>query len=94
MVEDGPLAYDIVEVPHSYGFAILFRVGDALIMDLRDAHKPCCVYRTNLNFLPHAVEEQNFVEESSRVQHDVDEEGLLMLLPVLYWSFGIMIPCA
>ncbi|PON82419.1 Cleavage/polyadenylation specificity factor, A subunit, C-terminal [Trema orientale] len=75
-VKDGPLAYDIVEVPHSYGFAIVFRVGDALLMDLRDAHKPCCVYRTNLNFLPHAVEEQNFVEESSRVQHDVDDEGL------------------
>lgn len=75
-VEDGPLASDIVEVPHSYGFAIMFRVGDALLMDLRDAHNPRCVYRTNLNFLPHAVEEQSFVEESCKAQHDVDDEGL------------------
>ncbi|KAF3442807.1 hypothetical protein FNV43_RR16724 [Rhamnella rubrinervis] len=74
-VEAGPLAYNIVEVPHSYGFAVIFRVGDAVIMDLRDPYRPFCVYRTNLNFLPNAVEEQNFVEESSRV-HDVDDEGL------------------
>ncbi|KAL5806301.1 hypothetical protein ACOSQ4_029034 [Xanthoceras sorbifolium] len=44
-------------------------------MDLRDAHNPCCVYRTSLNFLPPALEEHNFVEESCRV-HDVDDEGL------------------
>lgn len=75
-VEDGPLAYDIVEVPHSYGFAIMFRVGDAFLMDLRDAHNPRCVYRTNLNFLPHAVDEQNFVEESCKTEHEVDDEGL------------------
>lgn len=50
-------------------------MGDAVIMDLRDPSRPFCVYRTNLNFLPNAVEEQNFVEESSRV-HDVDDEGL------------------
>lgn len=74
-VEGGPLAHDIVEVPHSNGFAFLFRVGDALLMDLRDAHNPRCVYRTSLNFLPNAVEEQNFVEESCRV-HDVDDDGL------------------
>lgn len=72
--EAGPLAHKIVEVPHSYGFAFLFRVGDALLMDLRDAHNPCCVYRTSLVFLPTVVEEQNFVEESYRV-NDVDEEG-------------------
>ncbi|XP_015898900.3 uncharacterized protein LOC107432303 isoform X1 [Ziziphus jujuba] len=74
-VEAGPFAYDVAEVPHCYGFAIIFRVGDALIMNLRDAHAPCCVYRTNLNFSPNAVEEQNFVDESCRV-HDVDDEGL------------------
>lgn len=73
--EPGPLAHNIVEVPHSYGFAFLFRVGDALLMDLRDAHNPCCVYRTSLNFLPNAVDEHAFVEESCRV-HDVDDEGL------------------
>ncbi|XP_020540869.1 splicing factor 3B subunit 3 isoform X2 [Jatropha curcas] len=74
-VEAGPIAHDIIEVPHSNGFAFLFRVGDALLMDLRDAHNPCCIYRTSLNFLPTAVEEQNFVEESCRV-HDVDDDGL------------------
>ncbi|GAV86134.1 CPSF_A domain-containing protein/MMS1_N domain-containing protein, partial [Cephalotus follicularis] len=74
-VEAGPLAHSIVEVPHSSGFAFLFRVGDVLLMDLRDAENPCCVYRTSLNFLPSAVEEQDFVEESCKV-HDVDDEGL------------------
>lgn len=73
--EAGPLAHDIVEVPHSRGYAFLFRVGDALLMDLRDAHNPSCVYRTSLNFLPNAVDEHAFVEESCRV-HDVDDEGL------------------
>ncbi|XP_030927735.1 splicing factor 3B subunit 3 isoform X1 [Quercus lobata] len=73
--EAGPLAHDIVEVPHSRGYAFLFRVGDALLMDLRDVHNPSCVYRTSLNFLPNAVDEHAFVEESCRV-HDVDDEGL------------------
>lgn len=70
--EAGPLAHNVVEVPHSYGFAFLFRVGDALLMDLRDAHNPCCVHRISLSFLPSSVEEHNFVEESCRV-HDADE---------------------
>ncbi|KAM7505591.1 hypothetical protein LguiB_004495 [Lonicera macranthoides] len=73
--EEGPLAHDIIEVPHSYGFAFLFRVGDALLMDLRDPHNPHCVHKTSLSFLSPAVEEQNFVEESCRV-NDVDEEGI------------------
>ncbi|KAH7853889.1 hypothetical protein Vadar_007697 [Vaccinium darrowii] len=70
--EAGPLAHNVVEVPHSYGFAFLFRVGDALLMDLRDAHNPCCVHRITLSFLPSPVEEHPFVEESCRV-HDADE---------------------
>lgn len=73
--EAGPLAHSVVEVPRSYGFAFMFRIGDALLMDLRDPHNPSCVYRTSLNFLPPALEEQNFVDESCRV-HDVDDEGL------------------
>ncbi|XP_034692691.1 pre-mRNA-splicing factor prp12 isoform X1 [Vitis riparia] len=72
--EAGHLAHSIVEVPHSYGFAFLFRIGDALLMDLRDAHNPCCVYKTSLNILPTSVE-QNFAEESCRV-HDGDEDGI------------------
>lgn len=72
--ELGPLAHDIVEVPHSYGFAFLFRVSDALLMDLRDPHSPLCVYKTSLNFLPSVVDDHNLVEESYRT-NDVDEEG-------------------
>ncbi|KAI8021273.1 hypothetical protein LOK49_LG03G02778 [Camellia lanceoleosa] len=81
----GSLAHNVVEVPHSYGFAILFRVGDALLMDLRDTHNPCCVYSEVFSVLPTAVEEQNFVEESCRV-HDPHEifnvsASALLLLP-------------
>lgn len=72
-LEAGPLAHNIVEVPNSCGLAFLFRAGDALLMDLRDAHNPCCVYRTSLNFLPNAVEEQTFIEDSCKL-HDVDDE--------------------
>ncbi|KAJ8754519.1 hypothetical protein K2173_005680 [Erythroxylum novogranatense] len=74
-VEGGPLAHNIVEVPHSNGFAFLFRVGDALLMDLRNAENPRCVYRTSLNFMPTAVEEQNFIEDTCRV-NDNDDDGL------------------
>ncbi|KAF5750632.1 pre-mRNA-splicing factor RSE1 [Tripterygium wilfordii] len=73
-VEEGSLAHDIIDVPHSYGYAFLFRVGDVLLMDLRDVHNPSCICRTSLNFLPATVEEQIVVEESCRV-HD-DDEGL------------------
>ncbi|KAA8518334.1 hypothetical protein F0562_015783 [Nyssa sinensis] len=54
---------------------VISQVGDALLMDLRDAHHPSCVYKMSLNFLPPAVEEHNFIEESCRV-HDGDEEGI------------------
>ncbi|CAL1370815.1 unnamed protein product [Linum trigynum] len=73
--DSGPLAHDIVEVPHSNGYAFLFRVGDALLMDLRDAHNPSCLSRISLNFLPATLEEHNFVEDSCKV-HDVDDDGL------------------
>lgn len=72
--ELGPLAHDVAEVPHSYGFAFLFRVSDVLLMDLRDPHNPFCVYRTSLNFLPSVGDDHNFIEESYRT-NDVDEEG-------------------
>ncbi|GLT62074.1 hypothetical protein SLA2020_347390 [Shorea laevis] len=73
--EAGALAHSVAEVPHSCGFVFLFRVGDVLLMDLRDVRSPCCVYRTTLNILTPALEQQNFVEESCRA-HDVDDEGL------------------
>lgn len=74
-LETGPLAQYVVEVPHSHGFAFLFRIGDALLMDLRDVRSPCCVYRTTLNFLTPGLEHQSFVDESYRA-HDGDDEGL------------------
>ncbi|GAB2295437.1 hypothetical protein Dimus_029604 [Dionaea muscipula] len=65
-LEAGPLAFTIVEVPQSYGQALLFRVGDALVMDLSDALRPRCVYRTSLNTpIPIIVE------------HDGDVEGFI-----------------
>ncbi|XP_010498325.1 PREDICTED: pre-mRNA-splicing factor prp12-like [Camelina sativa] len=74
-VEPGALAHSIVEVPHSCGFAFLFRVGDALLMDLRDPQNPCCLFRTSLDLVPASLVEEHFVEESCRVQ-DGDDEGL------------------
>ncbi|KAI4319577.1 hypothetical protein MLD38_033162 [Melastoma candidum] len=75
-VEPGPLAHNIVEVPHLHGFALLFRVGDALLMDLRDAQNPNCVCRTSLNYLPVAVEELGFIEDPCTAEDIiVDEEG-------------------
>ncbi|KAG9450446.1 hypothetical protein H6P81_010411 [Aristolochia fimbriata] len=72
--EAGPLALNIIEVPHIPGFALLFRIGDALLMDLRDPHHPCCVYRTGLQ-LPATVEERISAEESCK-NLDVDDEGI------------------
>lgn len=74
-VEAGALAHSIVEVPHSSGFAFLFRIGDALLMDLRDPQNPCCLVRTSLDLVPASLVEEHFVEESCRVQ-DGDDEGL------------------
>ncbi|XP_047329442.1 splicing factor 3B subunit 3 isoform X2 [Impatiens glandulifera] len=73
--EAGPLALNVVEVPHLSGFAFILRAGDLLLMDLRDAHNPCCVYRTSLGSLTTAVEEHTFIEESCGL-HDTDEDGM------------------
>ncbi|PHU05777.1 hypothetical protein BC332_26599 [Capsicum chinense] len=72
--EPGPLAHHIVEVPHSYGILLVFRAGDAIVMDFRDPHNPCFLYRISLNFTPPSVEEQNFVEETIRIPDIVDED--------------------
>ncbi|KAL9270563.1 Spliceosome-associated protein 130 B-like protein [Drosera capensis] len=62
-LEAGPLAFTVVEVPQSFGLALLFRVGDALVMDLNDALRPVCVYRTSLNTpIPIVVEPDGDVE--------------------------------
>ncbi|KAL0405049.1 UNVERIFIED_CONTAM: DNA damage-binding protein 1 [Sesamum radiatum] len=71
--EAGPLAYHIVEVPHSHGFAFLFRAGDIVLMDFRNVHSPSCVYRRSLNFTP--LEEQSF-KNIIRIPDIMDEDGI------------------
>ncbi|KAJ1288202.1 hypothetical protein BS78_02G072700 [Paspalum vaginatum] len=46
--EIGPLALDISEIPEMFGFALLFRVGDALLLDLRNPRNICCIRRISL----------------------------------------------
>ncbi|KAL6594944.1 hypothetical protein ACP70R_048047 [Stipagrostis hirtigluma subsp. patula] len=46
--ENGPLALDISEIPEMLGFALLFRVGDALLLDLRNPRNVCCIRRISL----------------------------------------------
>ncbi|PHT37041.1 hypothetical protein CQW23_24741 [Capsicum baccatum] len=72
--EPGPLAHHIVEVPHSYGILLVFRAGDAIVMDFSDPRNPCFLYRISLNFTPPSVEEQNFVEETIRIPDIGDED--------------------
>lgn len=71
--EAGPIAYHIVEVPHSHGFAFLFRAGDIVLMDFRNVQSPSCVYRTSLNFTP--GEEKKF-KNIIRIPDIMDEEGI------------------
>ncbi|KAF0907055.1 hypothetical protein E2562_014661 [Oryza meyeriana var. granulata] len=46
--EAGPLALEISEIPQLYGFALLFRSGDVLLMDLRNPKDICCIHRISL----------------------------------------------
>ncbi|GAB4851486.1 hypothetical protein Ancab_030888 [Ancistrocladus abbreviatus] len=75
-METGPLAHTIAEVPQFCGLALLFRVGDILLMDLSNAHNPCCVHRVSISIAIPVIEEQNIVEEPFRV-HDGDDEGFI-----------------
>ncbi|KAG5243842.1 splicing factor [Salix suchowensis] len=72
-IRDQAISYISRFVPRSNGFALMFRVGDVFLMDLRDPLHPRCVCRTSLDYFPNAVEEQNFVEDS-RVT-DFDDDG-------------------
>lgn len=46
--ENGPLALDISEIPEMFGFALLFRIGDALLLDLRNPRNVSCIRRIGL----------------------------------------------
>ncbi|EPS73555.1 hypothetical protein M569_01197, partial [Genlisea aurea] len=69
--EAGPLAYHIVEVPHSHGFAFLFRDGDIVLMDFRDV--PSHVYRTTVSF---SSLEESKSNNAVRIPDIMDEEGM------------------
>ena len=60
--EIGPLALDISEIPEMLGFALLFRVGDALLLDLRNPSNVCCIRRISLT--TSLIGEQVTVEDS------------------------------
>ncbi|ONM52275.1 Cleavage and polyadenylation specificity factor (CPSF) A subunit protein [Zea mays] len=46
--EIGPLVLDVSEIPETFGFALLLRVGDALLLDLRNPTNVCCIQRVSL----------------------------------------------
>ncbi|KAJ0966274.1 hypothetical protein J5N97_027412 [Dioscorea zingiberensis] len=89
----GPLALGVSNVPHLPGFAILFRMGDLLLMDLRDPQNISCIHRINFG-LSSATEEPIAAEESYRGL-DADDEGMSNVaacaLPKLRDSGGNMV---
>lgn len=70
--EPGTLALGITEVPYLSGFAVLFRLGDILLMDLRDPINPCSIQKISLNA---SVADDHSSDESSRAL-DVDDKGM------------------
>lgn len=71
----GPLAHSIIEIPHHGAFAILFRLGDMVLMDLTDPCNPRCICKTIFSPLPTGMDEQIYVEEMSKL-NDGDDEGI------------------
>ncbi|KAG0472426.1 hypothetical protein HPP92_016972 [Vanilla planifolia] len=72
--EIGSLALGLCSLPHLSGFAILFRIGDALVMNFRDPYSVRCVKRINFG-VPSGIDEPDSFEESSRSM-DIDDEGM------------------
>ncbi|PKA52517.1 DNA damage-binding protein 1b [Apostasia shenzhenica] len=72
--EVGPLAQKICSVPHLSGFAFLFRLGDALLMDFNDPYCIRCVQRINIG-LPGGIDEPGPFDDSSGGM-DIDDEGM------------------
>ncbi|KAI5400535.1 hypothetical protein KIW84_065426 [Lathyrus oleraceus] len=81
-VDAGHLVHNIAEVPNSSGLAFLFRASDVLLMDFRGPHNPLCVYKTRLNVLPFAIEEQTYMDDSCKL-HDLDDEDFSVVACVL-----------
>ncbi|KAG6526826.1 hypothetical protein ZIOFF_016827 [Zingiber officinale] len=72
--ESGPLALDISAIPHLPGFAILFRIGEMLLMDLTDPQNVCCYHKISFD-VPLLVEDKGYFDESCKIL-DVDDEGM------------------
>lgn len=81
-VDAGHLVHNIAEVPNSSGLAFLFRASDVLLMDFTGPHNPLCVYKTRLNVLPFAIEEQTYMDGSGKL-HDLDDEDFSVVACVL-----------
>ncbi|XP_020578646.1 pre-mRNA-splicing factor RSE1 isoform X2 [Phalaenopsis equestris] len=73
-VEIGPLALKLSAVPHLSGFAVVFRIDDALLMNFRDPYCIQCAQRINFG-LPSVIEEPDFFHDSSRGM-DIDDDGM------------------
>ncbi|KAG8100355.1 hypothetical protein GUJ93_ZPchr0013g37583 [Zizania palustris] len=69
--ETGPLALEISEIPQLYGFALLFRAGDVLLMDLKNPKEICCIHRISLT--TSLIGDQITIEDSCRGL-DVDDD--------------------
>lgn len=68
----GPLALNVAGIPAIPGFALLFRNGDFILLDLRDPSNPCVVSRVRLSRLT-VDEEMNVLEDDGG--QEGDEEG-------------------
>lgn len=70
-LEPGPLALEVAEIPQLGGFAVLFRAGDILILDLRDPKDISCT--NSISMTGSLAGEQISVEDSCRGL-DVDDD--------------------
>ncbi|KAF3775235.1 Splicing factor 3B subunit 3 [Nymphaea thermarum] len=73
--KDGsPLFLAVDEVPHLPGLLLLFKIGEVLLLDIRDPYHANCVYRANL-CVPISSETKDVSNECCRTL-EVDDEGI------------------
>ncbi|KAJ3670186.1 hypothetical protein LUZ60_010510 [Juncus effusus] len=71
--EFGHLALTVTTVPHFPGFVFLFRVGDVLLMDLRNPEILRCIHKITLP-LSGLNEDKNFTVDISKTPPALDDE--------------------
>ncbi|GJN24854.1 hypothetical protein PR202_gb12622 [Eleusine coracana subsp. coracana] len=76
--ETGPLALDITEIPEMFGFALLFRVGDVLLLDLTNPINVSCIRRISL--MSSLFGDPVSIEHASPGVDDDDDEAACALL--------------